>query len=61
MEMVEKRADGSVEYRFVHNSMYREVQQQFQICVRGMDPDRMVQLLQHNRKPQPLAIASVPF
>jgi len=48
MEMVEKRADGSVEYRFVHNSMYREVQQQFQICVRGMDPDRMVQLLQHN-------------
>ncbi|KAF1942345.1 DUF654-domain-containing protein [Clathrospora elynae] len=48
MEIVERRADGSVEYRFVHNSMYKEVQNQFQICVAGMDPDRMVQLLHHN-------------
>ncbi|KAF1849856.1 DUF654-domain-containing protein [Cucurbitaria berberidis CBS 394.84] len=48
MEIVEKRADGSVEYRFVHNSMYQEVQRQFQVCVGGMDPDRMVQLLHFN-------------
>lgn len=61
MEIVEKRADGSVEYRYVHNSMYQEVQQQFQKCVGGMDPDRMVQLLQHNRKPQPSAVGFAQF
>ncbi|KAF2846323.1 Nulp1-pending protein-like protein [Plenodomus tracheiphilus IPT5] len=48
MEIVERRADGSVEYRFVHNGMYQEVQRQFQICVGSMDPERMIQLLQHN-------------
>ncbi|CBX91963.1 hypothetical protein IAQ61_000170 [Plenodomus lingam] len=48
MELVEKRADGSVEYRFVHNGIYQEVQRQFQICVGSMDPERMVQLLHHN-------------
>lgn len=48
MEIVDKRADGSVEYRFVHNGMYQEVQRQFQICVGGMDPERMIQLLHHN-------------
>ncbi|KAI8934206.1 hypothetical protein NX059_008955 [Plenodomus lindquistii] len=48
MEIVEKRADGSVEYRFVHNTMYQEVQRQFQICVGSMDPERMIQLLHHN-------------
>lgn len=50
MEVVEKRADGSVEYRFVHNSTYQEVQREFQVCVGSMDPERMVQLLHFNRK-----------
>lgn len=50
MEVVEKRADGTVEYRFVHNRTYQEVQQQFQVNVGLMDPERMVQLLQLNRK-----------
>ncbi|KAJ4365181.1 hypothetical protein N0V83_008799 [Neocucurbitaria cava] len=48
MEIVERRHDGSVEYRFVHNSMYQEVQRQFQVCVGSMDPERMVQLLHFN-------------
>ncbi|KAI1574505.1 transcription factor 25 [Pyrenophora tritici-repentis] len=48
MEIVEKRADGSVEYKFVHNRMYQDVQRQFQLCVASMDPERMVQLLHHN-------------
>lgn len=49
MEIVEKRADGTVEYRFVHNTMYQDVQRQFQKCVSGMDPERMVELLRLNR------------
>ncbi|KAI4696313.1 uncharacterized protein J4E88_000488 [Alternaria novae-zelandiae] len=48
MEIVEKRADGTVEYRFVHNNMYQDVQRQFQICVASMDSERMIQLLHHN-------------
>lgn len=50
MEVVEKRPDGIVEYRFVHNRTYQEVQQQFQVCVGSMDPERMVQLLHLNRR-----------
>jgi hypothetical protein len=49
MEIVEKRSDGTVEYRFVHNRNYQDVQGQFEICVSSMDPDRMVQMLQLNR------------
>lgn len=48
MEIAEKYADGTVEYRFVHNKTYQEVQQQFQVCVGSMDPERMVQLLHFN-------------
>ncbi|KAI4665752.1 uncharacterized protein J4E78_003217 [Alternaria triticimaculans] len=48
MEIVEKRADGTVEYRFFHNNMYQDVQRQFQICVASMDSERMIQLLHHN-------------
>jgi len=48
MEIVEKREDGTVEYRFVHNSGYQGVQGQFEACVASMDPQRMVQLLQFN-------------
>ncbi|KAL6707181.1 hypothetical protein ACN47E_004728 [Coniothyrium glycines] len=48
MEIVEKRPDGSVEYKFVHNTMYQDVQRDFQVCVGSMDPERMVQLLHLN-------------
>lgn len=48
MEVVEKREDGTVEYRFVHNTSYQAVQQQFETCVASMDPERMVQLMHFN-------------
>ncbi|KAK6436462.1 hypothetical protein LTR95_007344 [Oleoguttula sp. CCFEE 5521] len=48
MEIVEKRKDGTVEYRFVHNGAYQDVQSQFESCVASMDPNRLVVLLQHN-------------
>ena len=50
MELVEKLEDGTIEFRFVHNTMYQDVQRQFQTCVESMDPQRMIQLLQYNRK-----------
>lgn len=50
MEIVEKRPDGSVEYRFVHNTMYQDVQRNFELCVRSMDPEQMIRLLHANRK-----------
>ena len=48
MEIVEKCADGSVEYRFVHNTFYQETQRQFTACVASMDPEQMVRLLHQN-------------
>ncbi|KAF2185405.1 DUF654-domain-containing protein [Zopfia rhizophila CBS 207.26] len=48
MEIVETRSDGTIEYRFVHNTTYQSVQNQFEICVASMDPERMVQLLHFN-------------
>jgi hypothetical protein len=48
MEVVERRSDGTVEYRFVHNSTYQGVQKEFETCVASMDPERMVQLLHYN-------------
>lgn len=48
MEVIEKRSDGTVEYAFVHNRIYQDVQSQFETCVASMDPQRMVLLLQHN-------------
>ncbi|KAH0543371.1 hypothetical protein FGG08_002327 [Glutinoglossum americanum] len=48
MEVVEKREDGTVEYRFVHNTAYQDVQRQFFMCVESFDPERMIQLLVHN-------------
>jgi hypothetical protein len=50
MEIAEKRLDGTIEYRFMHSRSYQEVQQQFQVCVGSMDPERMIQLLHFNRK-----------
>ncbi len=49
MEVVEKHDDGTVEYKFVHNTAYQDVQRQFESCVESMDPQRMIQLLQYNR------------
>lgn len=51
MELVEKLEDGTIEFRFVHNTIYQDVQRQFQTCVESMDPQRMISLLQYNRKP----------
>ncbi|KAH7094821.1 Nulp1-pending protein-like protein [Paraphoma chrysanthemicola] len=48
MELVDKRADGTTLYKFVHNRTYQEVQQQFLVCVGSMDPERMIQLLHLN-------------
>jgi len=48
MELVERHADGTVEYRYVHNRAYQDVQSQFESCVASMDPNRLVVLLQHN-------------
>lgn len=48
MEIIDKKSDGTVEYAFVHNRMYQDVQGQFDTCVASMDPQRMVLLLQHN-------------
>jgi hypothetical protein len=48
MELVEKMEDGTVEYRFVHNKIYQDVQRQFETCVESMDPQRMIQMLQFN-------------
>ena len=49
MELVEKLDDGTVEYRFVHNSIYQDVQRQFDSCVASMDPQRLITLAQYNR------------
>ncbi len=48
MELVEKMNDGTIEYRFVHNTIYQDVQRQFETCVESMDPQRMISLLQYN-------------
>lgn len=48
MEVEEKRSDGTILYRFVHNRGYQDVQSQFESCVESMDPNRLILLLQHN-------------
>ena len=50
MEVVEKPWDMTTEYRWVHNKSYQDVQKQFYTCVDSMDPERVIQLLQFNRK-----------
>ena len=49
MELVEKLEDGTTEFAFVHNTIYQDVQRQFQTCVESMDPQRIIALLQYNR------------
>ncbi|KAL8827922.1 MAG: hypothetical protein Q9170_006821 [Blastenia crenularia] len=48
MALVEKLNDGTVEYRFVHNTAYQDVQRQFETCVESLDPQRLIHLLQFN-------------
>ena len=48
MEIVSKNHDGTVEYRFVHNTSYQDTQRQFHLCVASYDPERMIQLLHTN-------------
>lgn len=48
MEIVKKGDDGTVEYRFIHNTSYQGVQRQFETCVASMDPERMIQHLHFN-------------
>ena len=48
MELVEKLEDGTIEFRFVHNTIYQDVQRQFEVCVESMDPQRMISMLQYN-------------
>jgi len=48
MEIDERRADGTILYRYVHNRAYQDVQAQFETCVESMDPNRLVMLLRHN-------------
>ncbi|KAK3048243.1 hypothetical protein LTR09_010404 [Extremus antarcticus] len=48
MEIEEKRADGTILYRYAHNTTYRDAQHQFDIAVESMDPQRLVVLLQQN-------------
>lgn len=48
MELVERLDDGTIEYRFVHNTIYQDVQRQFMSCVESMDPQRMISMLVYN-------------
>lgn len=50
MEVVEKLNVGTSQYRFMHNTAYQDVQRQFEACVASMEPQRMIQMLQLNRK-----------
>jgi tetratricopeptide (TPR) repeat protein len=48
MEMVEKLSNGSVVYKIIHNVAYQGVQNQFDLCVESLDPQRLIHLLQYN-------------
>lgn len=50
MELVERLNDGTTEYRFLHNTIYQDVQRQFENCVESLDPQRLIHLLQFNRE-----------
>lgn len=50
MEVVERMDDGTIEFRFVHGTAYQRVQGEFETCVESMDPQRMISMLQFNRK-----------
>lgn len=48
MEIVKKNEDGTIEYRIIHSTAYQSAQQDYEIAVASMDPNRMVALLQQN-------------
>ncbi|OAL67561.1 hypothetical protein A7C99_1425 [Trichophyton rubrum] len=48
MEIVQKSSTGVVEYEILHNTAYKDVQRQFDMCVESMQPERMIELLQYN-------------
>jgi hypothetical protein len=50
MEVVKKLPLDVTEYKLVHNTAYKGVQFEFDICVESMEPQRMIELLQYNRK-----------
>jgi hypothetical protein len=50
MEVVKKFPSDVTEYKLVHNTAYKGVQFEFDICVESMEPQRMIELLQYNRK-----------
>lgn len=50
MEVEERMNDGTIKYRFIHNKLYQNVQQQFQVAVASMEPERLIQMLQLNRE-----------
>jgi hypothetical protein len=50
MEKVGQRGDGSVEYRYVHNTLYQRVQNDFERCVASMDPEQILRLHRDHRK-----------
>ena len=47
----------SSEYRYQHGALYQNVQRQFMMCVMSMDPNRILSLLEYNRKLSPLSIS----
>lgn len=50
MEIETKKDSGITRYRFVHNSVYQEVQGQFEACVESLEPHRLIRMLQFNRE-----------
>lgn len=48
MEVEKKLPTGDTVYRIVHNSAYKDVQRQFDMCVESLDPQRLIHLLQYN-------------
>lgn len=50
MEVEERMHDGTIKYNFIHSKLYQNVQQQFQVAVASMEPERLIQMLQFNRE-----------
>ena len=50
MEVVGNAKHGQIEYRFVHNTAYQDVQGQFESCVASLEPQRLIRMVQFNRK-----------
>ncbi|KAJ6020919.1 hypothetical protein N7540_006423 [Penicillium herquei] len=48
MELVEKSSSGPIMYKILHNTAYKDVQNQFDLCVESMDPQRLIHHLQYN-------------